>query len=437
MTTSNIDLIVIGSGAAGLSAAVTAAASGLRVTLLEKADVLGGTTAWSGGWIWAPGNPVVKRAGVKDRPEDARLYLQAVMGNRFDPERIDAFLAGAPAMIDFLEQEAGLAFDPGSAIPDTYGDLPGAGTGGRSVIARAFDGRALGADIALLRKPLPETSFLGMTIQAGPDLRAFMTMTRSAPALYYACRRVLRHLRDLALHGRGMELRNGNALVARLLQAARARGVKIHTGVEVAALERAAPPDAPQGGGGPVTGLRLRDGSGLACNVGVVLACGGFPHDTARRAALFPRDGEHRSLAVPEATGDGLALAEDLGATVTTDLASPAALCPVSHVPWPDGRSGGFPHIIERGKPGLIAVLRDGRRFCNEGLGYHDYVEALLRAVPPDAPARSWLICDHRFLRHYGLGIVRPRPLPWRPWVRRGYPENGPNHRRPGTGLRD
>ena len=86
-----------------------------------------------------------------------------------------------------------------------------------------------------------------------------------------------------------------------------------------------------------------------------------------------------------------MALLEDR-AVQARDLASPAALCPVSEVPWPDRRRGVFPHIIERGKPGLIAVLQDGRRFCNEGLGYHDYVTALLRAVPKGAVPQSWLI---------------------------------------------
>ena len=94
-------------------------------------------------------------------------------------------------------------------------------------------------------------------------------------------------------------------------------------------------------------------------------------------------------------------------------------------VAWPDGTEGIFPHIIDRGKPGVVGVLADGRRFCNEGLGYHDYVLALLAAVPQRQPARSWLVCDHRFLRRYGLGVVRPRPLPWQGWLKRGYLKSG------------
>ncbi|MCX7646098.1 MAG: FAD-dependent oxidoreductase [Rhodobacteraceae bacterium] len=410
------DLVVIGSGAAGLAAAVTAAAHGLAVTVLEKADALGGTTAWSGGWIWAPGNPVGRRHGVPDEGDAPRRYLAALLGNRFEAGRIDAFLAAAPEMAAFFEARTALRFEPGLAIPDTYGHLPGAGTGGRSLIAAPFDGRALGPAIRLLRRPLAETTFLGMTIQAGADLRAFLTMTRSVPAFLHASRRLARHLRDLARHGRGMELRNGSALAGRLLRSALDLGVEFRTGASVAALVIAE---------GRVAGVRLAEGRVLAARRGVVLATGGYPHDAALRAATFPRDAEHRTLAVPEATGDGIALARAAGAAFRADLRRPAAFCPVSVVPWPDGRAGHFPHIIDRGKPGVIGVLADGRRFCNEGLGYHDYVEALLEATPPDRPARSWLVCDRRFLRRYGLGIVRPRPAPWRHWLRRGYLRSG------------
>jgi succinate dehydrogenase/fumarate reductase flavoprotein subunit len=114
-------------------------------------------------------------------------------------------------------------------------------------------------------------------------------------------------------------------------------------------------------------------------------------------------------------------LAQPLGGVIETGLASAGAWCPVSRVTWPDGSEGIFPHIIERGKPGVIAVRADGRRFVNEADGYHDFVTALLAATPDGEPARAWLICDDRFLRRWGLGVVKPDPVPAWHWRRSGY----------------
>ncbi|SMX43151.1 FAD-dependent oxidoreductase [Actibacterium lipolyticum] len=416
MMAEQYDLIVIGSGASGLAAAVTAAWHGLSVVVLEKSEVVGGTSAWSGGWIWAPCNPVAQRAGIVEDVSAPEHYLKSLLGPHFDAPRIKAFLDAAPQMVGFFETNTALTFDGGLAIPDTYGTLPGAGTGGRSVIAQPYDGRELGTAIKLLRNPLRETTFFGMTIQAGPDLRSFMSVTRSVRAFAYVTKRVLRHMRDLALHRRGMDLRNGSALIARLLRSALDLGVDVRTSVTVQSVLKE---------NGAAFGVSFSDGTELHAKRGVVLACGGYPHETERRKDTFPRDAEHRSLAVPSATGDGLRLGETAGAHIASQTKGPAAFCPVSSVPWSDGQTGLFPHIIERGKPGVIGVLSNGKRFCNEGLGYHDYVEAMLENIPADSPARSWLVCDHRFLRRYGLGVVRPQPVPWQHWKRRGYLKTG------------
>ncbi|MDQ2088696.1 FAD-dependent oxidoreductase [Marimonas arenosa] len=418
-THESCDLLVAGSGASGLAAAVTAAHIGLKVIVAEKADVLGGTTALSGGWIWAPCNPVAKAHGINEDPEAPRRYLEAVLGNNFNPELVDAFLAAAPEMVGFFEQNTVLRFDPGLHIPDTYGHQPGAGTGGRSVIAKPYDGRDLGRDIKLLRRPLRETSFWGMTIQAGPDLKAFMTATRSLSSAFYVARRLGWHVLDLAFQGRGMQLRNGNALVARLVRSAMDAGVEFRPSHEI--IDLVSGPDG-------VAGAVLKDRQGavsIDTRHGVILASGGFASDPVRRGKKFPFPDIHQTLAVPEVTGDGMLLGEKSGGSQSSSLASPGSWCPVSEVTWPDGSKGVFPHIIERGKPGVIGVLRSGSRFCNEGLGYHDYVNALIAATPEGGTPESWLICDHRFIRRYGLGIVRPAPVPLRPWLKSGYLKSG------------
>lgn len=412
MTPHSYDIIILGSGAAGLAAAVTATSHGAKVLVLETAAVLGGTTAWSGGWIWAPGTSLARAAGIETTQDGPHRYLQHVLGNHFNPERVDAFLDAAPKMVEFLHHHTAVQFDLGAGIPDTYSHLPGAGMGGRSVIARPYDGRKLKQNITMLRLPLRETTFHGMTIQAGADLHSFMTMTRNIRSFFYATKRVLRHTRDLALHGRGMDLRNGAALVARLMQSALDLGVDWRVSTTVTTLLRSE---------GHVDGVQLTDGQIITARKGIILATGGYGHDSARRAQSFPRNTDHNSLSVPEAQGGGVALATALGAQFDQSAAAPAALCPVSQVPYPNRPNGLFPHIIDRGKPGVIGVLANGRRFCNEGLGYHDYVTALLDATPPDQPVQSWLVCDHHFLRRYGLGIVRPAPVPWAQWQKRGY----------------
>ncbi|UFN47677.1 FAD-dependent oxidoreductase [Roseomonas sp. OT10] len=413
------DLLVVGSGAGGLSAAVTAAAHGLHVVVAEKEPVLGGTTAWSGGWMWLPRNPLARRAGIDEPVEAPREYLRGVLGNNFDAARVDAFLEAAPRMVEFFESRTALRFEANNRIPDTYGNIPGAGTGGRSLIAAPYDARALGPLVRRLRRPLRETTFLGMTIQAGPDLAAFMNVTRSPRAFLHVTRRLGQHLLDLARHGRGMQLRNGIALVGRLLRSAAELGVDLRTDAPALRLLREE---------GRVCGAVLGSPAGeveVRARRGVVLAAGGYPHDLARRQATFPAGGENWTVAAPAATGDGLRLGEAVGGTVDASLAAPGAWCPVSLVPYADGSTGRFPHIIERGKPGIIGVLSDGRRFCNEGGGYHDYVAALLRAVRPGQEVASWLICTRAFQRRYGLGIARPAPLPVRPHLRSGYIRSG------------
>jgi succinate dehydrogenase/fumarate reductase flavoprotein subunit len=144
------DVLVIGSGAAGLATAVTAAYHGLRVIVVEKDRTFGGATAWSGGWMWVPRNPLARRAGIDEDPALPRTYLRHELGVHFDPVRVDAFLEAAPHMVAFFEKHTHLQFADGNAIADIHGDTPGAGTGGRSVIAAPYDARQL--DKKLLKR---------------------------------------------------------------------------------------------------------------------------------------------------------------------------------------------------------------------------------------------------------------------------------------------
>ncbi|MDF1793883.1 MAG: FAD-dependent oxidoreductase [Thalassobaculaceae bacterium] len=422
--TETVDVLVVGSGAGGLSVAVTAAHRGLDVLVVEKEPVYGGTTARSGGWLWIPCNGPSAREGIQDSIKAARTYLQHEAGNHFDPARVDAFLENGPKMVDFFEAETEVAFVTGTAFSDYHPTVPGGMEGGRSICAAPFDGRKLGDEVKRLRPPLKEITVLGMMIGSGKELLHFFNVTKSLTSAAFVAKRLISHVYDVATKGRSMRLTNGNALAGSLAKSAFDRGVKIWTSAP--AVDLVVSPE------GVVTGAVIdRDGHPVTVTArrGVVMASGGFPQDLDRRKRLFPHaptGAEHHSPAPPGNTGDGLRLAESAGAALDESLPNAAAWVPVSKVPWPDGSVGVFPHFIDRAKPGVIAVAPNGRRFVNEGNSYHDFVQALVKACEGEpGEARGWLIIDHRAVRKYGLGFAKPFPLPIAPYLHSGYLKRG------------
>lgn len=423
MKRQEVDVLVVGSGAGGLASAVSAAHRGMTVVVAEKEPVFGGTTARSGGWMWIPGNAPAKRAGFEDSAEKARTYLQHEAGAHFDAARIDAFLEAGPKAVEFYEAETSLQFDLGPFFADYHPDAPGGMDGGRSIVARPFDGRELGEEIRRLRPPLKEITFLGMMIGSGKELLHFFNVTRSPVSAFFVAKLFFKFLRDVAFHGRAMRLMNGNALVARLAKSAFDKGVEIWTSAPVRGLIR---DDA-----GAVVGARIDRADGpveVIAAKGVVLAAGGFPQDAVRRKALMPhaRSGhEHVSPAPPGNTGDGLRLGEGVGAVVDASLPQSAALVPISRPPNGDGTLGTFPHFVDRSKPGVIAVTRSGRRFVNEAQSYHDFCQAMIARCReeggPEAENAAWFVTDHRAFRKYGLGYAKPAPVPFGKLIRAGY----------------
>lgn len=419
MQTLACDLLIAGSGAGGMSAAIVAAKNGLKVVVAEKEPVFGGTTAVSGGYLWVPNNPVSKEAGIEDSKEAAYDYIRHESGNHFDAERADAFLDAGPAMIDFMEKNTHVHFEASPAFSDYHPDAPGGLPGGRSILTKPVKASILGKDLDKLRPPRRELTLFGLAIGSGKELWHFYRAFQSPASFAYVTRRLTKFGLDKIFTGRSQLLTNGNALAARLYRSARDLGVEVLLDSPVKELLR--------DDSGAVVGAVVLTPHGLRrveAKKGVVLACGGFPQDVARRKTLYKHaasEGEHVSAASPGNTGDGLTLAESIGAATQMDYPNAGAWAPTSLVPRPDGTKGPFPHFIDRGKPGVIAVTRTGRRFVNEANSYHDFVQGLEKATPDGQPAEGFLICDHRTIRKYGLGHVKPAPLPLGPSIKSGY----------------
>jgi succinate dehydrogenase/fumarate reductase flavoprotein subunit len=412
------DALVVGSGAAGMAAAVTARHRGLDVLIVEKEPRFGGTTARSGGWLWIPGTALARAWGIVENPDAARSYLRHEAGNSFDAARVDAFLSAGPEAIDFFTSQTAVRFDMPLVFPDYHAEAPGGTQGGRSMVARPFDGRELGSQIQNLGAPLPELTVFGMMLGSGKEIIHFMRATRSLTSAIYVAKRLSRHFIDVLRYGRGMTLTNGNALAGRLAKSAFDLNIPMWLSSPVSELIVE---------NGAVRGAWVtREGRRIRINArrGVVLACGGFPHDVARRKAMFahaPTGTEHYSPGPAGNTGDGLRMAEAAGAGIDDTLPNAAAWVPVSITTRKDGTHGVMPHFIDRAKPGVIAVGRDGTRFANEGDSYHDFVQQMMKIAKPGEPPTAFLVCDHSTLRRYGLGCVPPFPMPIGDHLRSGY----------------
>ncbi len=417
------DLLVVGSGAGGLSTAIVARKAGLDVVVVEKEPVFGGTTAFSGGVLWIPGNPHAKAQGIKDTREAARTFLKNETGNFFDEAAVDTFLDHAPAMVEWFERETSVKFVP-TLYPDYHPDVDGGVDIGRAILAAPYDIRGLGKDMARLRPPLETITFMGMMFNsANADLKHFFNATKSLTSFAFVAKRLANHVKEMALYQRAINVTSGNALAARLAKSALDLGITIHTNAPARRLL--------DDGTGRVTGAVVDlDGADIVISArrGVVLACGGFPHDRERIAKAYPhlkRGGEHLSPTPAGNTGDGIKLAESVGGSAPIRFKNTSAWMPVSKVPLSGGRTGVFPHLLDRYKPGIIGVLRNGRRFTNETNSYHDVGAALVRACEGETETAMWLVCDASTIARYGLGYAKPAPLPLGRHVRNGYLSKG------------
>ncbi|MDI9233295.1 FAD-dependent oxidoreductase [Limnohabitans lacus] len=409
------DLVVIGAGGAGLSAAVFAAIDGAKVLVVERTEFVGGTTAWSAGTTWAPGTHHAAAVNPSDKLADVTTYLNHAVGAQAPAALREAFLKHGGDAVAKIEAHSSMKYRPYPKHPDYISDLPGSTLNGRALEPVPFDGRLLGELFPLLRPPIPEFTVLGGMMVDRTDINHLLAMTKSWASLKHALSILGRHLRDRLSHARGTRLVMGNALVGRLLH-----GLSQHAHATLAlktsvdALERDA--------SGRVVAVRLSSATGKARVVakhGVVLASGGFNRDPALRAQKLPGIPADWCPAAPGHTGEALALARGLGAVEGQGAQSPAFWAPVSLRQRPDGSTAVFPHfVMDRAKPGMITVNQAGERFVNESTSYHLFalgMQAARQAVP------AYMVADAKALRQYGMGMVRPGGKGLAPFLADGY----------------
>ncbi|MEW1831536.1 3-oxosteroid 1-dehydrogenase [Streptomyces sp. NPDC088196] len=386
------DVVVIGSGAAGMTAALTAAKQGLSCVVVEKAPTFGGSAARSGAGIWIPNNPVILAAGVPDTPAKAAAYLSAVVGADVPADRQQSFLSHGPAMISFVMANSPLRFRWMEGYSDYYPELPGGLPNGRSIEPDQLDGNILGSELAHLNPPYLAVPSGMVVFSADYKWLDLAAVSVKGAAVATEC---LARGTKAALLGQ-KPLTMGQSLAAGLragLQSAQVP-VWLNTPLTDLYLE-----------GGAVTGAVVTR-AGVAGLVrarrGVVVGSGGFEHNAAMRAQYQRQPiGTDWTVGAKENTGDGIQAGQRAGAALA--LMDDAWWGPT--IPLP-----GDPYfcLAERTLPGGLLVNQAGSRFVNEAAPYSDVVHTMYDRNPaaPDIPA--WLIVDQNYRNRYLFRDVLP-----------------------------
>jgi 3-oxosteroid 1-dehydrogenase len=389
-----VDFLVIGSGGGGMTAALAAHDCGVSTLVVEKAKRYGGSTGISGGGIWIPNNPTLRRRGHDDSRESIRRYLDVLTEGKVAAARLDAYVDHGPATLELLERSRWMELAWTEGYADYHPEHEGGRPLGRSVEPKPFDTRKLGADEEFQR-PNSMKGPLGLWVTAKDyhDLAMVKRTWRGRWASVVAAWRVSSNLvrrRHMATGGR--------ALVARLRMMLKDAGIPLWL--------RSPMTDLVVEDGRVVGAVVERDGVPVrvGARLGVLLASGGFEHNSAMRADHLPEGGRaDHSLGARENTGDGILAGQRLGAAV--DLMDDAWWMP--SVEHPAGAT--IPLVSERAIPGHVIVSADGRRFTNEASPYVNFVHDQLAGKHDPA----WFVMDARARSRYPFAQVLPgRPFP-------------------------
>ncbi|MGF6886139.1 3-oxosteroid 1-dehydrogenase [Nocardia sp. GAS34] len=394
------DVVVVGSGAAGMTAALIAAYRGLSVTLIEKSRSFGGSTARSGGALWIPNNPVLQRAGVPDSPELARTYLKAVVGDRVPEVKQRAFLDNGPEMMRYIGARSKyweFFYDRGYS--DYHPEFPGGLAQGRSIEPVVLDGRLLGGDLHKINQPtMSGPKGIAFTAKDFHDLNMIArTWTGKRTAMRVGAQAVANKLRG------GLPLSLGKALAARLWLSLRDAAVPVW--LETPLLELLTEGDA-------VTGVRAEHQGApvvIKARRGVILAAGGFEHNLEmRKQYMSGPQSTDWTVGATENLGEGIVAGQKAGAAV--DLMDDAWWGP--SVRNPEGPP--FFCLAERAQPGGLMVNQAGERFVNESAPYVNVVHRMYEQHSSGAGhIPVYFIMDQQFRdRYLFLGTFPRQGIP-------------------------
>lgn len=395
------DVVVVGSGAAGMTAALTAAGHGLSCVVVEKAPTFGGSAARSGAGIWIPNNSVILAAGVPDTPAKAAAYLAAVVGPDVSAERQAAFLGNGPAMLSYVMDHSPLRFRFMEGYSDYYPELPGGLPGGRSVEPDQLDGNVLGAELARLNPPYMPVPAGMVVFSADYKWLTLAAVNPKGAAVAAAC--LARGVKAAALGQKPLTM--GQSLAAGLRAGLASAGVPVWLNTPLTDLHVE---------GGVVTGAVVtRDGSApglVRARKGVIIGSGGFEHNAAMRAEYQRQPiGTEWTVGAKENTGDGIRAGRRVGGSLA--LMDDAWWGPA--IPLP-----GEPYfcLAERTLPGGLMINGAGARFVNEAAPYSDVVHTMYDQNPTDPAIPAWLIVDQNYRNRYlfrDTAPVLPFPDSW------------------------
>jgi 3-oxosteroid 1-dehydrogenase len=391
-----VDLLVVGSGAGAMTAAICAHDLGARTLLIEKTGQYGGSSAMSGGSLWIPNNHYMAAAGITDTPEEALSYLKGVTRGTVPEEKLRAYVESAPEMLRYLTEHTRLRMQAMLTYTDYYPEVPGGKPGARSIEAEHFDARLLGDEFERMREPAVQELVMGRMSMTATE--AHHLLARHPGWIGLTARIMGRYWTDVA--GRLASKRDrclslGNALVGMLRRSLMDRGIPLW--LDTAARELVVESGRVVGVVAERNGTRCR----LRGDTAVVLAAGGFESSDQMRKQYLPNPTKAEWTAGnPGNTGDAIRMAMSLGAGI--DLMDEAWWGPTTVVP---GEARARMLVIEKGLPGCILVNQRGARFVNEASPYIDIVHAQYAADRPEARSvPAYMIFDGTYRRKYPFG---------------------------------